>query len=142
MTTKLAEYCRKHRFARGLTLGDLARQIGALNVSKMANKLVRFEREGIIDPGLLNAVVTALRLYPAVVKTLMAEDEAESLRRWNEWANEPIRPYLLEKPLLVNTTQDQAHAVTHSRTGNRGHLASRRPQVASPWGLHAHRIAR
>jgi hypothetical protein len=94
MTPKLAEFIRSQRFARHLTPGDLARRVGATNVSKMATRLVRFEREGIIDRGLLDALVAVLRIDPVVVQNLMAEDEAESLRAWENWADTAIRPFL------------------------------------------------
>jgi hypothetical protein len=95
--TKLAEYCRGQRVARRLTLGDLAKLVRATNVSKMARKLDCFEGEGIIKPDLLDSLTIALELNRAEVEDLIRQDEEESLRAWNEWASQWVRPHLITR---------------------------------------------
>jgi hypothetical protein len=97
MTTKLAEYGRSQRFARWLTSGELARRIGAANVSKIAGRLDWFEREGIIKPDLLDSLIIALELDRAVVEALIREDEEESFREWNKWASQWVGPHLITR---------------------------------------------
>jgi len=48
MTNNLGAYFREQRLQQGLTLGELARRVGYRNVTKGSNKIIHFEREGVV----------------------------------------------------------------------------------------------
>ena len=97
MTSKLGTYCRAQRITKGLTLGQLAREVGYRNIGKGTNRLHTLETTGEVQPNLLVKVVAILGLDPRVVQELIEEDHQEFLREWNLWADEPIRPHLVCK---------------------------------------------
>ncbi|MCK9462888.1 MAG: hypothetical protein M0R80_24970 [Proteobacteria bacterium] len=97
MKTHLGNYVREQRTARGLTLGQLAKEVGYRNVGKGVNRLRALEESGTAHRKLLDAVVRALRLDARIVEELTLADRDEREREWSQWANEPIRPYVVEK---------------------------------------------
>lgn len=103
--TKLAEYCRAQRFGQHLSLGDLARKVGATNISKVAGRISSFEQGGDITEDLLHRIVTALGIDQAVVEDLQRADQEDFERRWNAWADEPIRPHLVAR-LIPRISRD------------------------------------
>jgi hypothetical protein len=44
----LGNFFHERRVRQGLTLGQIARMVGFRNVSKGANRIARFEREGTV----------------------------------------------------------------------------------------------
>jgi len=77
MTNHLGTYFRQQRLQQGLTLGDLARRAGYRNVSKGANKIVAFEREGQITEELLARLADALGIDWPTVERLIDQDRRE-----------------------------------------------------------------
>ncbi len=82
MTNDLGSYFRDQRIRQDISLGQFARRLGYRNVSKGANRIVRFEREGVITETLLIHLAEELRIDMATVERLMDEDRQEQLREW------------------------------------------------------------
>jgi len=97
MTNRLGSYFRDQRIKQGLSLGQLARFVGYRNVSKGSNKIVRFEREGIITEELLARLAETLGVDFPVVESLIEQDRAERLREWEAWVSQPVPMRLIEK---------------------------------------------
>lgn len=87
----LSEMFRQRRSASGISLGDLARACGYLNVSRGANRIQAFERSGEIEPKLLGNLAAALGIASSEIRQAVAQDRAE----WEEWASQPIVPHLV-----------------------------------------------
>jgi hypothetical protein len=90
MATNLAHCFQARRRDRGLRLGQRARLLGYRNVSQGAHRIVRFEREGVIDEPLLGPLAGVLRVDVPTVEQLIRQDREESLRAWEAWVNEPV----------------------------------------------------
>ncbi len=89
----VGELIHAARIDRSMTFGDLARACGATTAkqtSRIAHRLVLFEREGVRDRRLLQKVIAALDLDPAVVVELLDRQHVEELEEWNRWADEPV----------------------------------------------------
>jgi transcriptional regulator with XRE-family HTH domain len=99
MTTNLGRYFRAQRIDRGLSLGQIARMVGYRNVSKGANRIARFERDGIVNELLLIHLAEALEIDLPTVEDLMEQDRQEYLRAWEAWVNQPVPMCLVVKYL-------------------------------------------
>jgi hypothetical protein len=62
MTTHVAAHFRKRRLEMHLSLAQLARTVGYVNVSKGFRKIDRFERTGQCHPILFAKLTTALQV--------------------------------------------------------------------------------
>src|SRR4051794_40749808 len=87
----LGDLFHARRVERGVTVGQLARQVGYRNVSKGCNRLRTFEVGGEVAPDLLSKLATALEVNPGEIRLAIGED----YREWLDWANEPVRPHLV-----------------------------------------------
>jgi len=87
----LSEMFRQRRATSGISLGDLARACGYLNVSRGSNRIQAFERSGEIEPSLLGKVAAALGIGAKEIHQAVARDREE----WEAWASEPIEPHLV-----------------------------------------------
>ena len=87
---RLRTHFKAQRLAKNLTLGDLARLVGYSNISKGANRISQFEREGTIDDQLLVKTARGLEIDWATVEKLAQEDRQDHIQAWNKWANEPV----------------------------------------------------
>jgi transcriptional regulator with XRE-family HTH domain len=96
---KTNSYFHARRIDRGLTLGQIARMVGYRNVSKGANRIARFERDGAISELLLARLAEALEIDLPTVEDLMEQDRQEYLRAWGAWVNEPVPMCLVVKYL-------------------------------------------
>jgi transcriptional regulator with XRE-family HTH domain len=94
---QVASHFKAQRLAQSLSLGDLARLIGYKNTGKGANRIVRFEREGVIDVQLLIKLALALAIDWATVQELAEQDRQEHIEEWNKWADEPVPMRLIIK---------------------------------------------
>ena len=89
------------RIERSMTYGDLARRCGAVTpkqTSRIAQRLVLFEREGVRDRQLLQKVIAALDLNPQHVVELLDRQRVEELEEWNRWADVPVAIELHLRP--------------------------------------------
>jgi hypothetical protein len=92
-TNYIGELIATERVRRGWRFGDLARACGATTTrqtSRIAQRLLLFEREGVRDRALLQRVAVALDLEPVVVNELLRHQHEEELAEWNAWADEPV----------------------------------------------------
>ena len=90
MSTHLSRHFKKCREAKTLRYGDAARLCGYKNVTKGANKIIRFEERGSIQPNLFDKLKTILEVDDATVDELVHQDQEDYLRRWREWASQPV----------------------------------------------------
>jgi hypothetical protein len=88
--TNLGAFIRAERKRRGLTLGQLARQVGYRNLAKGTRRLSCLEQTGTARADLLAHVVDTLGLNWTMVERLAEEDRQERLREWEAWVNEPV----------------------------------------------------
>jgi transcriptional regulator with XRE-family HTH domain len=64
MASKLGGHFQKERRARGLSLEQLARLLGARNTRKAASRIGRFECQGVIKEDLLALLAEVLGVEP------------------------------------------------------------------------------
>jgi transcriptional regulator with XRE-family HTH domain len=93
MSTHLSRFFRQRREARKLSFGDLGRRLGYINVTKGANKVIKFERDGNIQPDLFRKVAAVLEISDDDIRRCVEADRAE----WERWADEPIEPHLVAR---------------------------------------------
>ncbi len=101
VTNYVGELISEERVRRGWRFGDLARACGAVTpkeTSRIARRLVLFEREGVRDQKLLRKVVRALDVDPIAVNELLRRQHDEELAEWNAWADEPVPMKLHVRP--------------------------------------------
>jgi hypothetical protein len=79
------------RLERKLTTGQLARLAGYGNLTRGANRINGFEDGGKVAPDLLGKLAAILEINLEDVRRYAAEDYKE----WLDWANEPVRPYIV-----------------------------------------------
>ncbi len=131
MANHLGNHFHEQRLGQGLTLGHLARLVGYRNISKGANKIVRFEREGEVTEILLTALTEALHIDQDTVRRLIEQDRQEWLREWEQWVSQPVPMQLIVRylpavygrvplPEVVRTAeQAEAFACTYARQHGR-----------------------
>ncbi len=137
MLVLTAEYFRKARLEAKLTTGKLAALAGYKNISKCASAIQGFESSGWIDLERLNRLAAALRLDPAEIVRLSAQDKKRYLDDWNKWADEPVQPTVILRlmaaiynPIAIpDTVKTLADAETFARET----AIKRRMQVALIW---------
>jgi transcriptional regulator with XRE-family HTH domain len=93
MSTHLSRFFRHRREARKLSFGDVAHLLGYVNVTKGANKVIKFERDGNIRPDLIRKLAAILEISDDEIRRCLQEDKAE----WERWANEPVEPHLVAR---------------------------------------------
>lgn len=126
-TNCIGELIAAERVRRGWRFGDLARACGATTArqtSRIAQRLVLFERESVRDRALLQRVVVALELDPVIVNELLRRQQEEELAEWSAWADEPV-PMKLHvrafagfwygRPLPDEIEGDELRAIEYAR---------------------------
>jgi transcriptional regulator with XRE-family HTH domain len=93
MSTHLSRFFRHRREARKLSFGDVARLLGYVNVTKGANKVIKFERDGNIGPDLFRKLAAILEISDDEIRHCIEADKAE----WERWADEPIEPHVVAR---------------------------------------------
>lgn len=123
----IGELIAHERIRRNWRFGALARACGAATArqtSRIAQRLVLFEREGVRDRALLQRVVVALDLDPVIVNELLRRQHEEELAEWNAWADEPVpiklhvRPFAgfwYGQPLPDEIEGDELRAIQYAR---------------------------
>src|SRR4051812_41618150 len=127
MANHIGAVIHEARTRRSMRFGDLARRCGAVTVrqiSRIASRLVLFEREGVRDRSLLQKVIRALDLDPSMVNELLRRQRDEELAAWNHWADEPVPMELHVRPfagfwyrqlLPVEIAADELRAIEHAQ---------------------------
>lgn len=113
MATRLSACLKKQRVKKGVSLGQLARDLGYRNVNKGANRIQRFEETGRAKPKDLPArMAEVLGIDRLAFRRLCWRD----YRQWQTWLNEPAPMRLIvrysrdvysEKPLPPDVTTPQ-----------------------------------
>src|SRR3954453_19738961 len=123
----IGELIHEARIGRSMTFGDLARACGAATAkqtSRIAQRLVLFERESVGDRKLLQRVIAVLDLDPQLVVELLDRQHFEELEAWNRWADEPVeielhmRPFAgvwIKLPLPVEIAEDELLAIEYAK---------------------------
>jgi len=97
----LGQLIREARFSRGLTLGEIARLLGATTpkrISKVAAEIFACEQTGSPPrPELLSRVIDVLGIEPVTVKEIVDDQQRRDREQWELWASEVVRPYALRK---------------------------------------------
>ena len=91
MASKLARYIKQERIKQGLNYAELSRLIDYRNINKGMRRIVEFEREDKADPEILRKVVKVLNLDQGYVDKLILEDQAEYIKEFERWLNEPVK---------------------------------------------------
>ncbi len=127
------ELIHERRIRRSMTFGDLARACGAgthKQTSRISQRLVLFEREGVRDRRLLEKVIAALDLDMRIVNELLNRQRDEELRAWHAWVSEPapmelhVRPFSgfwFKKLLPDDIACDELRAIEHARAMTSSH---------------------
>jgi hypothetical protein len=115
------------RIGRSMTFGDLARACGAATAkqtSRIAQRLVLFEREAVGNRKLLQRVIAVLDLDPQRVVELLDRQRVEEIQAWNRWADEPVemelhmRPFAgvwISVPLPIGIAADELRAIDYAK---------------------------
>ena len=140
----LASFLRQLRFQQGISLGDLARKLGAANPSKIASWIADFEHGRDISPDLLQRVIAALGADPEAVRNYSQQDRDRILRDFQVSADQPVPPAIYIRMMAAVwkrewlpkeiTTRDEAIEWARSQAGRLGLKArlewSRRESIA------------
>jgi hypothetical protein len=137
MQSHLGTYFRRTRIANGISLGDLAQQIGYRNLSKGCRRIATLETTGRARGDLIDRLAAALGIDGTTVEQLRQMD----FRAWEEWADDPDqRRYVVlrllpaiysEIPVPANvTTREEAEAFASAVAAERRRDATRSPPKA------------
>ena len=113
MTTHLSNLFRQKRQSIGIKLGALARKLGRHNITKVCNKIQKFEAGGDIDQRLEAELAAILKISEDEICAALEADLTDRLNRNHEQAEELRRlrrsyPKRLG-PYRVLWPDDEAH---------------------------------
>ena len=97
MSSRLGDYFRKVRLAKGMTLGRLARLVGYRNVNKGCRRIDTFEKTGRATPELFSKMTSILGVDDRLIEQLLDEDR----REYQRWLSEPVKPYVVIRLLAA-----------------------------------------
>lgn len=89
-TNHLGRYFRSRRLQENLSLGETARRLGYINISKGARRVQQLEEGANYTADLLGRLVRVFEVDPCLVQELRERDHAEYLRGWEQWVDEPV----------------------------------------------------
>jgi len=95
MTTNLSAYIKKERIKQGLNYAEVSKKMGYKNINKGMRRVIDLEREGVVNPEVLDRIVDALELDQVYVDQLIQEDKEQEKREFEEWVNTPIDWHLI-----------------------------------------------
>jgi transcriptional regulator with XRE-family HTH domain len=99
VATRLSQLFKQRRLAKGLRVSDLAQRCGYRNLSKGSRRINDFEDTGGIDERLFVKLANILEIDEETIARLAEQDQAEFLRNWNEWADQPIKPHVIVRAI-------------------------------------------
>lgn len=110
----LGHHLRAVRLQLGLSVVELARLCGYRNTSKGCRRIVTCETTGVVHPELLAALAAQLEVSDDTIRDLAGEDCRLYLKRWAEWVNEPVKPYIIIRllPAIYQRIQVPQEAIT------------------------------
>ncbi|MEI8196691.1 MAG: hypothetical protein WCI73_12405 [Phycisphaerae bacterium] len=120
--TRLGALFRKKRLEKGLRVSQLAKI--AWNYRRGCVLIHELEKRGKIADHILRKLAAALCITEAEYLPLLREDEQERLRKWQQWACQPIKSYYVARmmaaiysdlplPETVQTLEDAEKFVAH-----------------------------
>ena len=83
----------QHQESKGIKVGKMSEMLGYRNISKVFNKILRFEREGLASNELIQKLIDVLGVEPLEVQRALQEDYQD----WQAWLNEPVEMELILK---------------------------------------------
>ena len=95
MTTNLSRFIKEERIKQGLNYAEVSKKIGYKNINKGMRRVIDLEREGVVNPEVLDRIVDALELDQVYVDQLIQEDKELQKREFEEWVNTPIKWHLI-----------------------------------------------
>ena len=110
MRTNLSRFFRQRRIEQGLRFPQAARRCGYRNITKGCNRIQQFENYGDIHDKLLENLATALDISNDDIRRCIAADKAE----WEQWADEPVEPYLVVRLMAAIYSSKSIPAELHS----------------------------
>ena len=110
MRTNLSRFFRQRRIEQGLRFPEAARRCVYRNIEKGCNRIQQFENYGDIHDELLKKLATALDISNDDIRRCIAADKAE----WEQWADEPVEPYLVVRLMAAIYSPKSIPAELHS----------------------------
>lgn len=95
MTTNLSRFIKGERVKQGLNYAQVSRKMGYKNINRGMRRITDLEREGKVNPEVLEKIIEALKLDRNKVDQLIQEDKEQQQREFEAWVNTPIKRYLI-----------------------------------------------
>ena len=90
----MSRYLANLRIDRELKPGQLASIMQARNISKIGSLIRQFELTGEISPYWFKKLISELNPQKDVLQKCITQDIEEQKKKWNQWADTKIDPYL------------------------------------------------
>ena len=90
----MSRYLANLRIDRELKPGQLASIMQARNISKIGSLIRQFELTGEISPYWFKKLISELNHQKDVLQKCITQDIEEQKKKWNQWADTKIDPYL------------------------------------------------
>ena len=90
----MSRYLANLRIDRELKPGQLASIMQARNISKIGSLIRQFELTGEISPYWFKKLISELNPQKDVLQKCITQDIEEQKKKWNQWADTTIDPYL------------------------------------------------
>ena len=92
--THVSRYLANLLIDRELKPGQLASIMQAKNISKIGSLIRQFELTGEISPYWFKKLINELNPQKDALQKCITQDIEEQKKKWNQWVNTPIDPYL------------------------------------------------
>ena len=92
--THVSRYLANLRMDRDLKPSQLASIMQARNISKIGSLIRQFELTGEISPYWFKKLISELNPQKDVLQKCITQDIEEQKKKWNQWADTKIDPYL------------------------------------------------
>ncbi len=93
MTTNLSRFIKEEREKQGLNYAEVSKKMGYKNLNKGMRRIIDLEREGVVDPEVLDRIIDALELDQDYIDSLIIKDREKYEEEFEKWLSEPIEPY-------------------------------------------------
>ena len=82
----LRNLIHQHQESKGIKVGKMSEMLGYRNISKVFNKILWFEREGLASNELIQKLIDVLGVEPLEVQRALQKDYQD----WQAWLDEPV----------------------------------------------------
>ena len=86
MNKHLRNLIHQHQESKGIKVGKMSEMLGYRNISKVFNKILRFEREGLASNELIQKLIDVLGVELLEVQRALQKDYQD----WQAWFDEPV----------------------------------------------------